>query len=209
MLTELSCRNFARELASAKPVPGGGGTAALLAALGISLNTMVANFSKEKKKLEVYTDEYEALICRGEILREKLIDLIDKDADCFVPLSQAYKMDDDIEEDKQEKEAEIQKCLKNACFVPMETLKYAYEAILMHKEIQDKSAEKLISDVAIGLQCLKSSLCCTYINIMNNLSLINDEDFVREQKKILKEIYSKGIHLADEITDNVMKEINE
>lgn len=209
MLTELSCRNFARELASAKPVPGGGGTAALLAALGTALNTMVANFSKEKKKLEVYTDEYKDLISKGEIFRERLIDLIDKDADCFLPLSKAYEMADESEEEKKLKEAEIQKCLKKACRVPMETLKYAYEAILMHKEIQDKSAEKLISDVGIGIQCLKSSLCCTYINVINNLNLITDEDFVREQKEILEEIFSNGILLADKICIKVIKSINE
>ena len=50
MLTELSCREFAHELASKKPVPGGGGVAALTAALGVALNTMVANFSVGKKK---------------------------------------------------------------------------------------------------------------------------------------------------------------
>ena len=49
-LSQLSCEDFAEELASKKSVPGGGGAAALAGALGVALNSMVANFSKGKKK---------------------------------------------------------------------------------------------------------------------------------------------------------------
>ena len=69
MLTQFSCRDFSIELASKKPVPGGGGAAALVAALGVALNTMVANFSIGKKKFINCKDKHEDLIKRGEVLR--------------------------------------------------------------------------------------------------------------------------------------------
>lgn len=100
MLTNLSCRDFAKELASKKPVPGGGGAAAMVAALGAALNTMVANFSYGKKKFIDMKHKHEELIKRGEILRDKLIDLVDKDAEFFEPLSRAYVMPSDTEEEK-------------------------------------------------------------------------------------------------------------
>lgn len=59
MISEFSCRRFAMELASKKPVPGGGGAAALTAALGTALNSMVANFSIGKNKFIDYKEKHE------------------------------------------------------------------------------------------------------------------------------------------------------
>lgn len=60
MLIELSCKDFASELASKKPIPGGGGAAAYVAALGTALNTMVANYSIGKKKfIDIQDKHYE------------------------------------------------------------------------------------------------------------------------------------------------------
>jgi len=75
-LTILSCNDFAAELASKKPVPGGGGAAALTGALGVALNSMVANYSIGKKKFMEHEKQHEDIIKRGENLRSKLFLLI-------------------------------------------------------------------------------------------------------------------------------------
>ena len=121
-LTQLSCKDFAYELASKKPVPGGGGAASLTAALGAALNTMVVNYTTGKKKFIAYEEKYRDIIRRGEILRDNLIELVDKDAENFEPLSKAYALPETTEEEKREKEEVMQKCLKMACTAPMEIL---------------------------------------------------------------------------------------
>ena len=178
MLTQISCKDFAAELASKKSIPGGGGAAAYIAALGTALNTMVANFSIGKKKFIDCRDKHEELIKRGEILRGKLVNLVDKDAEYFEPLSKAYSMPKDTEEEKKLKEEVMQKCLKDACSAPLETLEYTYEAILLHKEIFDISSNNIISDVGVGVQCLMAALNSAYLNVLINLNSINDENYV-------------------------------
>ena len=49
-LTENSCRDFVRVLSSSEPVPGGGGAAALVGAIGTALGGMVASLTLGKKK---------------------------------------------------------------------------------------------------------------------------------------------------------------
>ena len=49
-LTALSCASFASELASRKPVPGGGGAAAYVGALAAALCSMVGNFTVGKPR---------------------------------------------------------------------------------------------------------------------------------------------------------------
>ena len=46
----LSCKEFSEILASKSPVPGGGGAAAMLGALGTALCEMAANLTVGKKK---------------------------------------------------------------------------------------------------------------------------------------------------------------
>lgn len=208
MLTEISCREFAAELASKKPVPGGGGAAALTAALGTALNTMVANFSIGKKKFIDCKEKHEELINKGEILREKLVDLVNKDAEFFEPLSKAYVMPSNTEEEKKQKQEVLQKCLKVACSAPMETLELTYEAILLHKEIQDISSKNIISDVGVGVQCLRAALNSAYLNVLINLNSIKDEDYVAENKLKAEKLVNEGTKIAEEVYDNVVKIIN-
>ncbi|MBP1924708.1 formiminotetrahydrofolate cyclodeaminase [Sedimentibacter acidaminivorans] len=208
-LTQLSCKEFAFELASKKPVPGGGGAAALVGALGAALNTMVANFSVGKKKFVDYKEKHEDIIRRGEMLRNKLIYLIDKDAENFEPLSKAYSMSSSTEEEKIKKEETLQKCLKIACSAPLEILQYTYEAILLHNEIVDISSKTIISDVGVGVQCLKAALYSAYLNVEINIKSMNDDEYVLKTREKSKKMVEDGAKLADEVFEKVVIIMNE
>ena len=204
MLTNLSCKDFAEELASKKPVPGGGGAAAMVAALGAALNTMVANFSYGKKKFIDIKDKHEELIKRGEILRVKLMDLVDKDAEVFEPLSRAYAMPSASEEEKALKSETMQKCLMDACSAPMETLEFSYDAILLHEETADISSKNIISDVGVGVQFLKAALNSAYLNVLINLNSMDDEDYARIQKEKAEKLVDEGTKIADQVYEKVL-----
>ncbi|MGD9567670.1 MAG: cyclodeaminase/cyclohydrolase family protein [Sedimentibacter sp.] len=208
MLTQKSSREFAALLASKNPVPGGGGAAALTAALGTALNSMVANFSIGKKKFIDVKEKHEDLLKRGEALREKLIDLVDKDAEFFEPLSKAYVMPSSTEEEKKQKEEVLQKCLKVACSAPMETLECTYDAIKMHEEIVEISSKNIISDVGVGVQCLKAALNSAYLNVLINLNSITDENYVKENKEKAEKLLTEGNFVADEVYIKVVNIIN-
>ncbi|HQB63681.1 MAG TPA: cyclodeaminase/cyclohydrolase family protein [Sedimentibacter sp.] len=209
MLTELSCKDFAEELASKKPVPGGGGAAAMVAALGAALNTMVANFSYGKKKFIDIKDKHEELIKRGEILRVKLIDLVNKDAEVFEPLSRAYVMPSNTDEEKALKNKTLQRYLIEACSAPMETLEFSYDAILLHEEILDISSKNIISDVGVGVQFLKAALNSAYLNVLINLNSMDDEDYVRGQREKAEEFVDRGTKVADEVYQKVLTVLNQ
>ena len=209
MLTELSCKDFAEELASKKPVPGGGGAAAMVAALGAALNTMVANFSYGKKKFIDIKDKHEELIKRGEILRVKLIDLVNKDAEVFEPLSRAYVMPSNTDEEKALKNKTLQRYLIEACSAPMETLEFSYDAILLHEEILDISSKNIISDVGVWVQFLKAALNSAYLNVLINLNSMDDEDYVRGQRDKAEKLVDRGTKVADEVYQKVLTVLNQ
>ena len=52
-MLDKSCKDFNEVLASKKPVPGGGGAAALGGAIGMALSNMVGNLTVGKKNMRM------------------------------------------------------------------------------------------------------------------------------------------------------------
>lgn len=203
-LTELSCKDFIFELSSKKPVPGGGGAAALAGSLGVALNMMVVNFSKGKKKFIQYEKQHEDTLNKGEKLRLELLNLVEKDAVYFEPLSMAYSMPATTAEEKAKKENRMQKCLKDACSAPVETMELVYEGIKLHEEITDISSVTIISDIGVGVQLLKAALNSAYLSVLINANSINDDEYVYNIKKRTDAILLDGNKKADEIYSKVI-----
>ena len=103
-MTEYTLKQFQKDLASQAPVPGGGGACAYVAALGMSLGTMVANLTTGKKKYEQYQEEIDKLITQTGKISDELLEGIEKDAKAFKPLAKAYGLPKDTDEQKKEKE---------------------------------------------------------------------------------------------------------
>lgn len=204
-LTKLSCEDFAAELASKKPVPGGGGAAALAGALGVALNSMVANYSKGKKKFIEFEAQHEEILEKGEKLRQELLNAIQKDAENFEPLSRAYVMPNATDEEKRIKDEVMQECLKAANSAPMETLSLTYDGILLHERLADISSKTIISDIGVGVQLLKAALNSAYLNVLININSITDEDYVDKNKQVAERLLKSGNIKADKIYEKVLK----
>ena len=204
-LTELSCKDFTYELSSKKPIPGGGGAAALAGSLGVALNMMVANFSKGKKKFIQFGKQHENILNKGEKLRIELLNLVEEDAINFEPLSKAYIMPSSTEEEKIIKEKEMQKCLKDACNAPVETMELVFEGINLHEELTDIASVTIISDIGVGVQLLKAALNSAYLNVIININSINDGEYVNNIKRRAENLLVDGNKKSDEIWNKVLK----
>lgn len=206
-LTDLSCKDFSYELSSKKPVPGGGGVAALAGSLGVALNMMVVNFTKDKKKFAIYEKRYEDILDKAEKLRVELLNLVEKDAVYFEPLSKAYSMPSKTEEEKILKEEEMQKCLKVALASPMETMELVYEGIKLHDELTCIASLNIISDIGVGVLLLKAALGSAYLNVIINTNSINDDEYADSIKKRARILLMDGNEKSDEVFSNVLKKI--
>ena len=91
-MKEQTIEQFLTDLSAKQSTPGAGGAAALVAALGSSLGSMVGNFTLGKKKYKVVETEVETIVEELEQIKWCLEGLIQKDADAFYPLAQAYKL---------------------------------------------------------------------------------------------------------------------
>lgn len=76
-MMEKSCREFTQVLASKAPVPGGGGAAALVGALGTALCSMAGNLTLGRKKYAAYEPDIRRMLEAGEVIRTRLLELVE------------------------------------------------------------------------------------------------------------------------------------
>ncbi|MFH1640742.1 MAG: cyclodeaminase/cyclohydrolase family protein [Candidatus Omnitrophota bacterium] len=79
MYCDKSIKEYLNDLSARLPAPGGGSAAALNAALGISLVSMVVNFTIGKPKYAKYETELKSILEKSEDLRSEFLELVDLD----------------------------------------------------------------------------------------------------------------------------------
>jgi formiminotetrahydrofolate cyclodeaminase len=204
-LADKSCTEFIEALASKAAVPGGGGAAALTGAIGMALGSMVCNLTMGKKKFAEFEDKLNRILNRAGELQTELLKMIDADAECFLPLSKAYGMPKETEDEKRLKEETLEKCLKEACEVPIAIVKLAYESIKLHEALVDNCSAFAISDVGVGVQCLRTAIISAQLNVIINMNSIKDEVYVDKVKNETEHLVYDGIKIADEVYEKVVK----
>ena len=88
----MKINEYIDKLSSKSAVPGGGGTSALVGALGLALGQMVGSLTVGKEKFRDVEPEMLDLMKKSEELLEVFTQLIDMDPEAFEPLMQAYKL---------------------------------------------------------------------------------------------------------------------
>lgn len=197
--TKQSCEEFVDVLASKEPIPGGGGAAALVGAIGMALGNMVGSLTLGKKKYADVQDDIIELKKKADILQSELLRLVARDAEVFEPLSKAYSMPKDTDEQKAEKARVMEAALREACSVPMEIMKKCCESIELHKEFSGKGTAIAISDVGCGVACCKAALQAASLNVFINTKSMMDRAYAEEfntQTNIMLGTYTS---MADEI----------
>ena len=201
-LMEKSCIEFADALAAKISVPGGGGAAAYVGALGVALGNMTANFTTGKNKYAEYEEDIQRIIAEGDVIRAKLIDLVFDDAEAFEPLSKAYG----IPKEDPERDAKLEEATINALAAPLEMMRQIAKAIELLEELKVKGSKMLISDVACGAALSAAAMQAAALNVFINTKSLLDRDLAAKLEAEADELLAyvpRAKAVADEITDYI------
>ena len=194
---------FTDVLASKASVPGGGGASALVGAVGTALGSMVGALTVGKKKYAAVEAEIIELMKKADEVRAALLKQIDEDARVFEPLSKAYGLPKETEEQKAEKDRIMEACLHEACSVPMEIMVKCCEAIELQKEFAAKGSSLAISDAGVGVAFCKAALQGASLNVFINTKSMKERDYADKLNKQAMEMLDKYVPMADEIYESV------
>ena len=203
-LTEMTITAFNDILASDAPAPGGGSAAALEGAVGVALTNMVASLTLGKKKYAEYQELMEELIGEASGLRAQFIDVIDRDTESFNSVSAVFSMPKETDEEKAARKEAMQAALKTCTYTPYDMMRFALAGLELTKKALGKSNSSAASDLGVAALSLKAAVQGAWLNILINISGIEDQEFVEEYRKKGNEILAKALPLADEIYETVL-----
>lgn len=169
---------------------------------------MVGSLTLGKKKYADVQDDIIALKAKADALQMELLDLVQKDAEMFEPLSKAYGLPKETEEQKAEKARIMEAALKDACSVPLLIMEKCCEAIELHKEFAAKGSALAISDVGVGVACCRAALLGASLNVFINTKSMTDKAYAAEINEKAEAMISKYAAMADAIFADVRARFN-
>ncbi|MEG1823505.1 MAG: cyclodeaminase/cyclohydrolase family protein [Cloacibacillus sp.] len=206
-ITELSGINFVARLASCAPVPGGGGAAALVGAIGVALGNMVGSLTVGKQKYADVQQEILNLKARSDELQDKLLLLVEKDAEVFEPLSRAYGMPNETEEERTKKASVMAEALRKACGAPMEIMELCIEALEVIERFSQIGSKIAISDAGCAAVCCRAALSAASLNVFINTKAMADRAYAQQLNKHAVDMLISGTDRADAVFTAVMSQL--
>mgnify|MGYP002644638481 FL=1 len=207
MVEELKVSEFLSTLSSKQPVPGGGGASAAVGAFASALGMMVTNLTIGKKKYIDVEAEMEDIRSRLEALQQELVGLTDRDAEAFEPLSRAYGLPKETEEQRIEKERVMEKALYEASVVPLQIMKTVFRVMEDLEVLGEKGSRLAVSDVGVAVLFARAALEGASLNIYINTRLMKNREQAERLNKESDELIAEAGRLQEKIYTGVLAKI--
>lgn len=137
------------------PVPGGGSAAALTAATGAALVSMVANYSKGRSRSKRVENKIRSILTQSEQIRKRLLELVDLDTRAYLGVVKARKQSAQVKK----------KALREAAKVPREVCRLCYKGVQLTPYLVEKGNPHLISDIEVAGEMFLAAFNSAHINV--------------------------------------------
>jgi glutamate formiminotransferase/formiminotetrahydrofolate cyclodeaminase len=189
-LLNMNLKAFANETASESMAPGGGSISAYVAALGVSLGTMVANLSSHKRGWDDRWEAFSNYAVKGQQLKDQLLSMVDEDTNSFNGIIAAMRLPKGTKEEKATRKAAIQAATKYATEVPFRVMELTLATFEITKNMAEIGNPSSVTDAGVGALCARAAIRGAFLNVKVNASGLNDKDFVQD-------IIAKGQAIED------------
>ena len=206
-LAELTTAGFAYLLASDAPAPGGGSAAALEGALGAALTAMVCSLTVGKKKYAEHEELAKSVQARAADLKERFVDVMDRDTEAFNVVSAAFGMPKATDEEKAARSEAIQEGLKGCTKTPFEMMELAVEALELTASVLGKSNDSAASDLGVSALSLRAAIQGAWLNVLINIGSLKDAALAEDYRQRGEALLAKALPLADEIYSTVVSQM--
>lgn len=169
--------DFLDHLASASPTPGGGTAAAIAGAMSAALVAMVGRLTAGREKYAAVEGRMREIIEEAEKARANLVLLAQRDQEAFDRVMEAYGMPKASPEEKERRAKAIQRALKDATRIPLETLEEATAIQELAADALELGNVNARSDAGTAWHLAESAFQGALLNVRANLESIKDPGF--------------------------------
>ncbi len=206
-LVDLNVTSFIQEVDSKSPAPGGGSVSALMSSMGVALARMVGHLTVDKKKFLALDSaiqfEFKDIISSFMVIKDALMDLIDRDTEAFNVIMKAYQMPKTTEDEVRLRNEKIQEGTVQAIMVPLKVATLSLSALHQFELILRYQNQNTLSDLGVAVLALSSGGLGACLNIMINLPGLTDT-IAKKQYQLQAEELIEDIQV---IRDDLLKKV--
>ncbi|MBW1872088.1 MAG: glutamate formimidoyltransferase, partial [Deltaproteobacteria bacterium] len=207
-LANLSLIDFADELSTDSPAPGGGSVAALCGALAASLACMVGQLTAYKKEYRKVSTSMKELSVLAQQHKDDLMRAVDDDTAAFNEVMAAFRLPKKTAALKANRQRAIQQAMRQACLVPMNVLRSVGFVVELAEQAVLKGNRNSLSDAGVAGLCARAAAEGAYYNVQINLADIKDKTFVKNFRTESDKLYRKVVKKTDQLSKHVKAELS-
>jgi formiminotetrahydrofolate cyclodeaminase len=186
---------YLEALASARPTPGGGSAATIVAAAGAALVAMVARLTAANEKYRAKRSEAERLVAKADTRRRELLEARTADENAYANVVAAQALGRATPEEKSRRTALVQTALAEAAAAPLVSAKLALAVLQLASEATLLENEHLASDVGCAAEFAAAAIAAAAYNVRVNHRYMRDAEVVARQTAELESIEVTGKQL--------------
>ena len=189
----MDLNQFFEELASQKPVPGGGSASCVSAAMAAALLEMVAWLSIGRSNDESINNQFKGILSEVKEVKTHLFRLADEDAKGYLKVMEAFKLPKTTEEEKDLRKQAIQKAFEGAITTPL---------ALLEKTL-DLMEWNAFSDAGVAYHLIRTAFEGGKMNVLINLGSLHDSNLKNDYLNKLRDIEEKFDSKKQEIENQI------
>jgi len=200
-----SMEDYLTRVAAADAVPGGGSVGAMAGALAAALGSMVAGLTTGRQNLREREPQALELHDRFARAQNLLQTLGREDGDAYGEVMAAFRLPKGTDEEKSTRGAAIQKALKHATEIPLQTARVALEVLELLGTLFDIGNPNARSDAATGVQLAAAAVKGAQYNVLVNIKGLEDHAFAERSRIEVQEIAARSQPILQRV-DSLMAE---
>ena len=194
-IADMKVTELINEVGAGTPAPGGGAVAGLAGGVGVALTMMVNGLTLDKKGFENDRERLLDAIAKGNELKERFIDVMNRDSEVFDVLIESLALPKDDDEHKAIRRGAVQASFRNCTLVPLTMMEICSEAIDLCAGLVGTTNPNVVSDLGIAA--------------LTNLSSLKDKAFRDECCQKGEALLAHAVPIAQESYEKVLKVITE
>jgi len=203
----VSLSGFVASVASSAPVPGGGSVVAHVGALGAALAQMVAGLTVGRKKYAAVDAEMRDVALEAAALVTELTALVERDAQSYTAVSEAYKLPKSTDDETAQRKAAITDALLGAAAVPLETAQACVRVCEFAAMVAAKGNTNAVSDAGVAALLAEAACRGAAYNVRINVASLDDPARGQTLARDAAALVARASSFATQATQSVERAI--
>ncbi|MGZ8501694.1 MAG: cyclodeaminase/cyclohydrolase family protein [Candidatus Limnocylindrales bacterium] len=187
---------FVDDLASDKPVPGGGSASAVAGALGAGLVAMVAALSAGRPRYAEHATIHDLAGARGRELADRFLTLADRDSDAYSDFAAALKLPRETEAEKLARTKALRLAARVAAEIPLACVEACRELVIAAEMLAGRSNANAASDLSVASRLAEAAAQGAAANVLVNLPSVGDDVFTGEMTTRVEDLLADVVSIA-------------